>query len=414
MKNIFIIALMVIVTISATAQERRIDWMHGLGGNTTSWDTTAQQYNTQRRVTAFTNGTYETGLGVPEMADRIATNTPITANAIGIGHSMGGVAARHLDILNPNRWGGIITLGSPLGGARIVNAVRDGEAQALINNGVDKMMKGPRAGSVAVTSIPPGIGLYFALASVFSNKIAEKVVKTIVNKLSLSVTTTAHLSPEGTYTQGMISQTTNTPKIQIWGNESDPLLWRLAGTFGFGGDEQGVTLMNSIAGVYGYHADVEASFSWLMWPLGNFHSWRSGQWREGQDWVLYTSNDAWAQLIGAAYSQTFSGSTPKMICDYNYYYGTCNSFPNPDACRASCWGWEYYSYTHYIKTESDGVVPASSQRNDGGAWKDVTLRAIGNINHQEHLRWDRIQPTLNMVFSQNYDGANQVFQIDLR
>jgi hypothetical protein len=69
------------------------------------------------------------------------------------------------------------------------------------------------------------------------------------------------------------------------------------------------------------------------------------------------------------------------------------------------------SYTHYIKTESDGVVPASSQRNDGGAWRDDVLKAFGNINHQEHLRWDRIEPTLNHVFDGN---RNAIFTIARR
>jgi hypothetical protein len=405
------------------AQQRNIDWIHGLGGDATSWNgpsnQTADNYFAARQIPAFTNGQYRTDLGITAMSVQVGLNTVPSLNGTGIaiGHSMGGVAARQLNLWNDTRWAGIITLGSPLRGARIVNAVRDGEAQALINNATTQLLRGPKAGSV-VFILNPVIGYLFisagVLGTVYSNQIAGNVINTLVNKLSLTPPTIADLSPDGGYMANVVNQNAPKPKINIWGSESDPLLWRLAGTFMQGDDNQGVNTMNTISGFYAGMADIEFAMSWIAFPFHSFFDWRGNEWGAGRDWVIYTSNDAWAQLIGAAYSQTVSGSTPKMICDYNYYYSTCGTTANPDACRAQCWVSQPYSYTNYIKTESDGVVPASSQRNDNGAWRDNIVRAEGNINHQEHLRWDRIEPTLNRIFDLNYSGANQVFRVDRR
>ncbi len=422
MKTIYKIVTLVtfcLVAINSYAQNKRIDWIHGLGGDATSWNSTADNYFAARQIPTFTNGQYATNNGVNTMVTEVGVTTTSSLNGTGIaiGHSMGGVAARQLNISNSNRWTGIITLGAPLRGARIVNAVRDGEAQALINNATIQLLRGPKAGSTLFV-LNPVIGyLFISIAfwgSIYSNEVAALVVNMLINKLSLTPTTIADLSPEGAYMTGIVSQTAPKPKINIWGSETNPLLWRLIGTFTQGDDEKGINTMNTIAGVYMIAADAEFAMSWILFPAHAYFDWRGNEWGAGRDWVLNTSNDAWAQLIGAAYSQTVSGSTPKMICDYNYYYSVCGTTANPDACRAACWVSQPYSYTNYIKTESDGVVPASSQRNDGGAWRDVVLKAEGNINHQEHLRWDRIEPTLNRVFDQNYDGANNVFRINRR
>jgi pimeloyl-ACP methyl ester carboxylesterase len=411
-KTLLLTAASLLAT-SGYAQQRRIDWIHGLGGDQTSWDGTANNYSTARDIPAFTNGQYPTGNGVGAMAVQVGLNTVPALNGTGIaiGHSMGGVVARQLNLWNDARWAGIITLGAPLRGARIVNAVRDGEAQALINNATNQLLRGLRAGSTA-TAVSTANGILIQntaiMGSAYSNEIAGYVVNFLINKLSLTPPTIADLSPEGAYIQGMTNQNTAKPKIAIWGSESDPLLWRLAGTFMAGDDEKGISAMNTIAGTYMAMADAEFAMSWIVLPLQGYYNYRGNEWGAGRDWVMNTSNDAWANLIGAAYSQTVSGSIPKMICDYNYYYSGCGSSANPTACRAACWVSQPYSYTNYIKTESDGVVPASSQRNDGGAWRGDIVRAFGNINHQEHLRFDRIEPTLTNIFNGN---INETFRI---
>jgi pimeloyl-ACP methyl ester carboxylesterase len=107
------ILLACLIALNAHTQNTRIDWIHGLGGNQTSWNQTANQYEAQRQIGSFTNNWYNTGLGVESMAHLLA---PATAqsfannNSIAIGHSMGGVAARQLNLWNNDRWGGIITL----------------------------------------------------------------------------------------------------------------------------------------------------------------------------------------------------------------------------------------------------------------------------------------------------------------
>lgn len=398
-------------------QNRRVDWIHGIGGDASSWQNTADTYNNQRQIDNPTNGSYQTGSGIDDpggMAGDVQGRTG-GPNSIAIGHSMGGVAARQVDINNPNQWSGIITLGSPLRGARIVNAVRDGEAQSFIQNAIRQMLCGPSAGSTAV-SIIPLVGILIQPASIlgdlFSNNIAGAAVNQIAGSLNLTPATTADLSPDGSYMQGIAGQGTGTPKIQIWGSESDPILWRLAGTFAGRDDEQGADIARTAVRVYNTPADIEFAQSWIVLPLHFYFDWRGNEWAAGRNFINYDSNEGWAYMIGSAYSQTYSGYTPRLICSEEYYYYYCDQASYPEECRNQCWVWEPYSYTLYNRNPSDGVVPDFSQRNDGSAWRDFTLQAP-NINHQEHLRYDRIDGTLGSVFDGN-QHCRDIFSIARR
>lgn len=396
-------------------QDRNVDWIHGLGGNASSFDNLSTTYFQQRRINTFTNGSYQTNAGVGTMANAVNSNTG-GLNTIGVSHSMGGVAARQVDINNASHWSGGVTLGSPLRGARIVDAVQSGEAQTFINNGITQMLRGPAAGSTGVSIISPFVGILIQsagiLGTLFSNNIASAAVNEITNNLGLSPTTSADLSPGGGYMQGIVNQGTATPKIQIWGSESDPILWRLAGTFAADDDNQGASIASTASSVYTTIADIEFAASWVFLPLHSYLDWRGNEWAAGRNYINYDSNDGWAYLIGSAYSQTYAGYTSVMNCSDEYYYNYCDSSSDPEGCRNSCMTWIPYSYTLYYQNPSDGVVPATSQRNDGGAWRDYVLEAPG-INHMEFLQQNRIDNTLSYVFN-GFSGAHGIFTIPYR
>lgn len=338
-----------------------------------------------------------------------------------------------MDLSNPNHWSGVLTVGSPLRGAQIATSTRNGVAQNFIANGTRELLRGPQAGSVvaslvgSITCLASGLtfGLipciplnlliqtFGTLGTVYSSEIAALIVREINNSLNLTDATAGDLNPNGGYMQNLIGQSTGTPKIQIWGREDNPIFWRLAGTFARQGDDEGVNLSNTAAGAYQSLANAEFAISWVP-PFifrHGFYNHRGHQWMAGANWIRDTSNDAWPNVIGAGFFQTVT----VYVQEYDYNCGMtaslCGNDPNnPSGSDEHCFSWVYRDIQVYYPDQSDGVVPAYSQRNDGGAWRGYILEAPG-VNHMEILDVNEIRPTFDFVFNQGDAGIDQVFRI---
>jgi triacylglycerol esterase/lipase EstA (alpha/beta hydrolase family) len=115
------------------SQDRPVIWVHGLNDNNTFWANMATVFNAERRMTS-SNLNYGTGNGVVNFATQIRNNNIARTSNIVIGHSMGGVALREVNRVNSNFFGGAITFGSPLDGARIVNSWANGSLVHLSKN----------------------------------------------------------------------------------------------------------------------------------------------------------------------------------------------------------------------------------------------------------------------------------------
>jgi len=382
------------------AQQRRVDWIHGLGGNQGSWQNVNNNYNPpQRQIIGGNRAGYGTGNGIPNFATQVQGNTG-GANTISISHSLGGAAVRQVDIWNQNHWSGNMTVGSPLRGAQIAVSTQNGVAQQFINQGITELLRGPAIGSTALFIISSTIGVLLAvtgaLGSMYSNTIAGILVNAITGSLNLTPVTINDLNPNGAYMQNIAAQTTNTPKIQIWGREDNPILWRTAGSFAEQTDQWGVNLANDVIGVYNTAANVEYVASWTP-PFLLFHgywTWRGDQWKAGANWLQNTSNWGWQAVIGAGYVQQEWVYVPV--------------YP-PDCDHDQCLQWMWVQLDVFTYDQSDGVVPAFSARNDGGAWRGHIVEAPG-INHSEMLRFNDISPTLTGVFTGN-TGGQQIFTI---
>ena len=85
--------------------------------------------------------------------------------------------------------------------------------------------------------------------------------------------------------------------------------------------------------------------------------------------------------------------------------------PNCDDSR--CFRWVDRQVNVYNVVQSDGVVPAPSQRNDGRAWRGHIVEAPG-INHMEMREYEQIRPTFNPIFNGTNTGNQRIFEIGLR
>ncbi|PWJ59637.1 hypothetical protein CLV98_102471 [Dyadobacter jejuensis] len=417
MKNLnkFWFLLLFLYASISLAQQRGVDWIHGMGGDATSLEEVANYYqNVQNRpIISPTRHSYVTNNGVLAMASGVQGLTG-GANRIAISHSMGGVAVRQVDIWNQGQWSGIVTMGAPLRGARIANSAQNGTSVNFINNAIYQMMKGPNAGT-SMTSLVPGFGIRIAQGNtllnevIYSVNVGQLATQTIMNQVGLVGQTATDLAQGSGYMTGIAGTHTNTPKIFIWGSETDPIFWRTMGSMDGHGDEWGRVISRDIYGLYKFISDAEyvhqVLYPWSLLIHGN----RGDAWKAGYQWVDTGANDGWRNVIGAKYTETGSYINRIITCD-SYGWQQCYaSNPPPGYCEnVACAREETVYFAIYHDEPSDGIVPASSQRNDNGGWWGFPLEAPG-VNHREMRNAEKISSSLSWVLD---GGTNEnIFRI---
>jgi pimeloyl-ACP methyl ester carboxylesterase len=133
MKPIFLTLCIVIgMCLSLNAQQRPIDWVHGLNADTQFWASERTLFEGERQInaSASTNSDYRfyagnndgTKRGVVPFADLVRNRTNTGGVSLAIGHSMGGLAVREVIRQDALRYRGIVLCGSPLRGAKIMNS----------------------------------------------------------------------------------------------------------------------------------------------------------------------------------------------------------------------------------------------------------------------------------------------------
>lgn len=399
-------------TISfAQTVSKPVDWIHGMGGSSTSLEEVATHYQSLRPILSPTRHTFVTNSGAIAMSNSVQSTTG-GANRIAISHSMGGVAVRQVDIWNSSHWSGIVTMGSPLRGAQVANSATNGTGTAYINNAMNQLMRGPQAGATHAPLVAAfGLLIQAAgiLGEIFSVNIAQKATDAIMNSIGLVGQTRDDLSTGSAYMTGVASASTATPKIFIWGSENDPLFWRTIGSMAESTDDAGVSLRNHARNQYTTIADQEYALRFINLPLYALHNHRGNEWSAGRDWINYESNDGWAKVIGASYSVTQQVPVLRDRCGPEGF-DDCMSNPSHSTayCMDLCTETIMETRTYHYNDPSDGVVPAPSQRNSGGGWTGYALEAPG-VNHREMRKQANISPTLDWVLNGGY--RSDIFQI---
>lgn len=416
--------LLGVVSLVQAQIARDVHWIHGLGGDDESWEPTANLFQGERLINNAPRGSYETGEGVGRMAGDIqnASSNLAGPNLIGIAHSMGGVASRQIDVNNTGHFGAIVTFGSPLRGARIVNAVANGEAEDYISNGVGKLSRGP----FSVALVMPGI-FGFSIADV----LGWGIVILIAGSLDLRGQTVPDLSQESGYNQGFYGAATPTPKLMMWGDEDSPVHVRLAASFASLpvrvfmlfpredplftlriGENTAVDLWNGVRYVYGFWEDFYRTLGYI--PFNFLARWRCQEWQAGHEYLFSQSEGQWRTMIGASFAQTqtytvwtpYWGTTEEqlMYCaDNNLLEGDC-----PYLYPAT------HTYQQFFNTPTDGVVPMNSQIAENTAWRPNDpnfIRRLAGDNHQSMRSSDGGRNELRAAF----EGAfGQAFVISSR
>lgn len=422
MKTILLLIMLLGVGSMSQAQiSRDVHWIHGLGGDEGSWQTTAGLFQGERLINTAIRGPYPTGEGVGTMANAVRNASLNVAgpNLIGIAHSMGGVASRHIDVNNTGHFGAIITYGSPLRGARIVNAVDNGEANTYIATGTTLLLRGPQSDN----NIAPLLNNVPA-----PDALADGVVNLIVGELQLAAPTRADLGQESGYNQSLYGAGTPTPKLFMWGDEDSPVHIRLASAFAQGPvripigpftltfnvtEESAVNAWDFARYIYGTMEDWHRTLGYIPF-IGASHRWKANEWHVGHEYMFSQSEGQWRVLTGSSYSQdyliSFWGPRPEAT-ESDFWYCADNGLFDGD-CPYN----QLYQYTvqYFYNTPTDGVVPVRSQIAENTAWRPDDpnfIRRLGGDNHQSMRSSDAGRNELRAAFDERFGAA---FRIDRR
>jgi pimeloyl-ACP methyl ester carboxylesterase len=220
--------------ISTNNAQRNIILSHGFNGNDASWNV-YQPFlkgllNTPNEVRRASFNSIE---GVQRGVDEVTNQVSDNSQNIAVVHSMGGLVWRTLDIAQPGRKaGGIITLGTPNRGSTALIALKNGTAEALLNDGCNKI--GLSISSATLAAWAAGYGGAYTFVggttlTLFQNAICTEIIND--QRQTFPTATAPNSIRDMSEGSGVITNLNNfnTPtfKIGLFGVEASPVHMRL-------------------------------------------------------------------------------------------------------------------------------------------------------------------------------------------
>jgi pimeloyl-ACP methyl ester carboxylesterase len=429
------------------AQNRGAVWVHGLKDNSerihewvdifTEHRAGGQVVFGERTLTTLNNNRireegsnsdwrgYRTADGVNAMANTVLGSFQQDPQNIYFGHSMGGVTGRAIDVNNNGAFGGIITAGSPLDGARIANSARNNDTNLWAVDGIERVTRGPFRQFGPFT---------YNILNLVVNDIGSVLLFPVFDAFGLQNNNNqgvTDLQENSNYmNSGIRNAQTNTPKIHIWGNENSQGFWRLTSqAIGNGDDDQWLTVANTAGDVYEVAMWVNIGLAiasgWWNFGLGAiWYIYTAEGWSTGADWWRDGADRGWNYLIGSgtpsSYTvcyQALNGPGFRDCMESFCQGGACNS-SNTYPIYISCQQQNTYDvcYTYYssVNGQSDAFIKVPSQQGFSSAWSNnaVKIEAQG-VNHLEMKKHERMGQIYNDIFNGGF-GVNQTFIVPIR
>ncbi|MEA4981626.1 MAG: alpha/beta hydrolase [Paludibacter sp.] len=240
MRNTFTMYFMLIATGVFPVQ--KYIWLHGLEGQkgSNTWDI-YKQHLTNENGYIFE---YESNKSIPAIAGDIYTNQISLVegndNLILIGHSMGGLVARSVQLLSPGVKG-IITVGAANSGSVLLANTLNGKtydyfskAVRMVNAAVDKsLLSGIFSGPPVTIIALPVIGPINVFKDVVVNKTLD--LMKLSYQIGIGIYALGHpcirdMLPNSTYLRTLNAASCNVPVLNIYGSEDYWQVVRAVGT----------------------------------------------------------------------------------------------------------------------------------------------------------------------------------------
>jgi pimeloyl-ACP methyl ester carboxylesterase len=420
------------------AQNRGAIWVHGLkdnsgrihdwvdifsehraGGQTVLGERSLTTLNNDRIRLEGSNDDwrgYATSGGVDAMANDIRSTFQQNPQNIYFGHSMGGVAGRAIDVNHTGEFGGIITAGSPLDGARIANSARNNDTNWWAVDGIERVTRGPfRQFGPFTYNI-----LNFAV-----NDLLTVLLFPVFDAFGLresnnqGVTDLAENS--GYMNSGIRNSQTNTPKIHIWGNEEGPTFWRLVSqSIGNGDDNQWVNVANTAGDVYeaGMWVNIGLAIATGWWTFGFGAVWyiyTADGWSAGADWWRDGADRGWNYLIGSGTPSSYTVCYQALntqgfnnCMSSSCQGGACNgsnAYPIYTTCQQQNTYTQCYTYNSTVNGQSDAFIKVPSQQGFSSVWSNNAIKVEARgVNHLEMGKHPRVREILDEAFDGRHGG----------
>ena len=430
--------------------DRLIFWIHGLGGTTGSWSRVAEatQYQAPgqtvpgypaRKVTSLPLTYSQFSLSgaastlhnmLVTTGDPFCTSNNITDKSINfiVAHSQGGIVSRATDKMYDDlgmqadrRFGGIVTFGSPHGGARLLNNI--GQFTQWADEACLALSAGPehdaiQNNAVADFFIPNETfdGLRTKLCNILANDIAPIMFKDQFQPLSEDYKVGAAALAE------LNGQNTTIPHVALYGTEEEPVFYRtmysmktktpnLFPIFEADSDQPLVDNFNIVLNKYKAKYEVNkarveylesvglpcSAWQWICCSpycaIWDTEYWQKkakrDKWKQGVDW-LSNSNNKFKAIIGA----TETTWVNNYQCNCNGYTFPTGVPSCPQGCTLSSTG----STLVVTQKDSDGVVLAES----ASAYPGAISESLPKSNHLQMRNDSNTKAKMLKVFGGSY------------
>lgn len=259
MKHVaFFLTVALSLSFGQQMPERKLYWIHGLKESSSFWNRyyslfpQTHKVDLQRsRNVDYTSTGSITNIATVQVAPQLPPldpNEPVTAQPIGIGHSMGGLIARTIEQTfrgSDARFCAIITVGTPNTGALIVNNIMNGSAAFALRDGIYTILDPLgryliRQGLVLMDNLniinPQTVPWAYAAGSIIFGYYAGDIANAILTSFNHSLAyyasqPSSDMMVGSNYMRTLQERMHQIPVVAIWGNERARLVYRLGCSF---------------------------------------------------------------------------------------------------------------------------------------------------------------------------------------
>ena len=411
---------------ASTHAQKKVYWIHGFNDNETFWEryrTTITPDNKGEQINWYGS------LPLQENAEKV--NYTICGEGVSpsilIGHSAGGLVSRSVQKLNGNVKG-IITVGTPNKGAGVADALNNNSLNNVAEEAIDKAEKSLQKGILAVSCSLPFVS--GPIVSLLANTLGVTLIgatdcfadlgRSLANETIedmkdhfLSLSATYDMVPSSSYLKTLNSSKCSVPIINIYGNENEKRLVRLASSFVNKDkaidlsnindktyDSEYNRLYNTFVGLFiGFEA-LHYTGGTLTAVLGIFNPYyfaasalnftAAASWTSTRRFVEYDVHNDWSQIIGAIHYDKKTYTTGIL--------------------------WWKKKHTKYVPVyeKHDGFIPNTSSMMDASMGTSVRNREVKGVNHLEMSSHPDMRILLNSILNNSkQNGYEEEFNMSL-
>lgn len=389
-RNACLIGLVFVLFSSlAMGQSQQVSFIHGLGDNSTVWNTMSNELQT-----GFDFSRYDVSYNSSNAISNTASNIYIPYQSVVVAHSMGGLVAReYLRQHGTNQLKALITVGTPHVGAPAAAAVQNGTIKKVSGWWLEDLMAGPYVTLGSFEGFQ--YALYVATRLGINPNDLSSTLDYELRKMFANVASVDDMKPSSTFLNNLNASPSSTlpaAKYAIFGREDSYNYVRLFDSAKHKADtgnplESGQILF--------YHR----AFSALYLDAGMYYTYAAGYW-------LYR------------YYQSDPDTDPFYFTYYDRYQA--NRYAAEQWFRGflSLVYWQQMEWDKYIvgvryfpdntKDVSDGLLPGYTQAPPFmGMYGTEVFRAYG-ANHLEETVHPSVKEDLEHIFQNDNVNINKV------